>query len=149
MAAPHGALWHEIPETSLNRGNDWFFADEMDGIGCSSFPTWFHFSDADLAMRIECVRSAARGKRVWLSELQGGRARARIRKPRSCAAASQQRWIWTGISSGADTILFWCWRDEVFGSESSGFGLIGSDGLAEPRLAAMRKTARVLDQYRD
>lgn len=147
--APTVLYGMKFPETSLNRGNDWFFADEMDGIGCSSFPTWFHFSDADLAMRIECVRSAARGKRVWLSELQGGRAARGFESHDPVQPANQQRWIWTGISSGADTILFWCWRDEVFGSESSGFGLIGSDGLAEARLAAMRKTARVLDQYRD
>jgi beta-galactosidase len=138
-----------FPETSLNRGNDWFFADEMDGIGCSSFPTWFHFSDADLAMRIECVRSAARGKRVWLSELQGGRAAHGFDAHDPVQPANQQRWVWTGISSGADTILFWCWRDEVFGSESAGFGITGADGLAEPRLAAMRKTARVLETNRE
>ncbi len=135
------------PNTALNRGNDWFFADEMDGIGCSSFPTWFHFSDADLAMRIECVRSAARGKRIWLSELQGGRAAHGFDVHEPVQPANQQRWIWTGISSGADTILFWCWRDEVFGQESAGFGLAGADGLAEPRLAALRHTSAVLNEH--
>ncbi|NLX44018.1 MAG: beta-galactosidase [Chloroflexi bacterium] len=145
--APTVLYGMRFPETSLNRGNDWFFADEMDGIGCSSFPTWFHFSDADLAMRIECVRSAARGKKVWLSELQGGRAAHGFAVHDPVQPANQQRWVWTGIGSGADTILFWCWRDEVFGSESAGFGLIGADGLAEPRLAAMRKTASVLKQW--
>jgi len=138
-----------FPETSLNRGNDWDFADEMDGIGCSSFPTWFHFSDADLAMRIECVRSAARGKRVWLSELQGGRAANGFQSHDPVRPENQQRWVWTGVSSGADTILFWCWRDEVFGSESSGFGLAGADGLAEPRLAAMRKTSDLMSAYKE
>jgi len=147
--APTVLYGMRFPETSLNRGNDWFFADEMDGIGCSSFPTWFHFSDADLAMRVECVRSAARGKRVWLSELQGGRAAHGFEVHDPVQPANQQRWIWTGISSGADTILFWCWRDEVFGQEAAGFGLAGADGLAEPRLAAMRKTASILKEYRD
>jgi beta-galactosidase len=132
------------PNTALNRGNDWFFADEMDGIGCSSFPTWFHFSDADLAMRVECVRSAARGKRIWLSELQGGRAAHGFDPHEPVEGARQQRWVWTGISSGADTVLFWCWRDEVFGQESAGFGLAGADGLAEERLAALRRTSSIL-----
>jgi beta-galactosidase len=135
------------PNTALNRGNDWFFADEMDGIGCSSFPTWFHFSDADLAMRIECVRSAARGKRIWLSELQGGRAAHGFDAHEPVQPANQQRWIWTGISSGADSILFWCWRDEVFGQESAGFGLTGADGLAQERLSALRRTADILGEH--
>jgi len=27
-------------ETPMNRGNDWAFADHLDGVGCSSFPKW-------------------------------------------------------------------------------------------------------------
>ncbi len=59
------------------------------------------------------------------------------------------------MAGGADTILFWCWRDEVFGQESSGYGIVGSDGLAEARLAGFKRTAAalqscggVLDGYR-
>lgn len=57
--------------------------------------------------------------------------------------------MWNGLASGADTILFWCWRDEVFGCESGGYGLIGLDGLAEERLAGMRMTSGVIDKYQD
>ena len=46
-------------------------------------------------------------------------------------------------------ILFWCWRDEVFGRESAGFGLAGDDGLAEERRAAMRVTGGVIREYHD
>jgi beta-galactosidase len=53
-----------------------------------------------------------------------------------------------GIACGADTILFWCWRDEVFGSETNGYGLSGGDGLATERLEAMRVTGNVLDAHR-
>jgi len=61
----------------------------------------------------------------------------------------QQRWVWNGIAGGADTVLFWCWRDEVFGREAGGYGLIGTDGLAEGRIAAMQVTGRVLEEHRD
>jgi beta-galactosidase len=57
--------------------------------------------------------------------------------------------VWTGIAGGADTILFWCWRDEVFGRESAGFGLTGNDGFAQARLDAMRKTGRILREHAD
>jgi beta-galactosidase len=62
-------------------------------------------------------------------------------------ALSQQRWIWNGIACGADTVLFWCWRDEVFGRESNGYGVIGGDGLADERLEAMKVTGRRLQEH--
>ncbi|MBN1580503.1 MAG: beta-galactosidase [Anaerolineae bacterium] len=135
--------------TALHRGNDWFFADHIDGIGCSSFPLWggLEMDRADFISRIDFLCSAANDKLIWLSELQGGRSNIGFTVAQSVPAASQQRWVWEGLSGGADTILFWCWRDEVFGRESTGFGLAGADGLAEERLAAMNKTGKVLQQY--
>jgi len=132
--------------TALHRGNDWFFADHMDGIGCSSFPVWQGADDADLTARLSFLNSAARGKHIWLSELQGGRASTGFDSHDPVRAAPQQRWVWTGIAGGADTILFWCWRDEVFGRESAGFGLSGNDGFASARLDAMRKTGNILSE---
>ena len=131
----------------ISRGNDWFYADALDGIGCSSFPKWGGLDDADFGMRVECVKSAARQKHVWLSEVQGGRAAQGFHVHQPVDALSQQRWIWNGLACGADTILFWCWRDEVFGSESAGFGIVGDDGLAEERLAAMKVTGALLRKH--
>jgi beta-galactosidase len=148
----HGAFpaptWPGTPDNQvLNRGNDWDFADHLDGVGCSSFPKWQKLDDADFGMRIEFVKSAARGKHVWLSELQGGRSSTAFEIFPAVDALSQQRWIWNGIACGADTILFWCWRDEVFGRESAGFGLIGADGLAEERLEAMKVTGTAIERH--
>jgi beta-galactosidase len=136
--------------TPMDRGNDWAFADHLDGIGCSSFPIWGGgIDDADFGMRIDLVRSAAQGKHIWLSELQGGRGNIGFDLGKPVDALSQQRWIWNGIACGADTILFWCWRDEVFGRESNGYGLSGGDGLADERLAAMRVTGDVLKKHKE
>jgi len=147
--APSGEYAGSEQDQALNRGNDWFFADHLDGVGTSSFPKWGGIDDADFGMRIEFVKSAARGKHVWLSELQGGRAATGFKMFDSVDALSQQRWIWNGVACGADTILFWCWRDEVFTTESAGFGLIGLDGLAEERLAAMRVTGKAFAEHAD
>jgi beta-galactosidase len=136
-------------DQAINRGNDWFLADELDGVGCSSFPKWQGIDDADFGMRVELVKSAARGKQVWLSEVQGGRSAIGFNIYATVDPASQQRWIWNGLACGADTILFWCWRDEVFGRESAGFGLAGDDGLADQRLAAMKKTGSLLEKHKD
>ncbi len=133
--------------TPIDRGNDWDLADGLDGIGCSSFPQWFGVDDADFGVRIDLVKSAARGKKVWLSELQGGRAAIGFNIYGTVRAAHQQRWLWNGLACGADTILFWCWRDEVFGRESSGFGISGNDGHAEERLQATAFTGNLWREY--
>ncbi len=132
---------------ALNRGNDWNFADGIDGVGCSSFPAWWGQDDATFAVRAESVRSAARDKQIWFSEVQGGRAVQGWDLRPDVTPRSQQRWIWSAIASGADMMLFWCWRDEVFGKESAGFGLAGNDGLAPERLTAMRYTGRILKEF--
>ena len=151
-AASPSPLWPGSMATYdhvLNRGNDWFFADDLDGIGCSSFPKWFNMDDADFAVRVEFVKSAARDKPVWLSEVQGGRSTIGFNIYAPVDARSQQRWVWNGIACGADTILFWCWRDEVFGRESGGFGISGYDGLAEERLEAMKVSSRIIEENKE
>ena len=135
--------------TALWRGNDWDYADHLDGIGTSSFPFWGGFDHEDYTARIDFVAAAARGKRIWLSELQGGRAAQGFQVHVPVPPASQQRWIWTGIAAGAEAILFWCWRDEVFGRESAGFGIAGNDGHAAERLDALKKTSGVLTDHAD
>lgn len=132
---------------ALDRGNDWFFADRLDGVGTSSFPIWEDIDDAGFGMRVEFVKSAARNKKVWLSEVQGGRSAVGFNAYRPVDARSQQRWVWNGIACGAEKILFWCWRNEVFGRESGGFGIAGDDGLADERLNAMRASHDIIDQH--
>lgn len=146
-AAPSPLTGGSIENYAIDRGNDWFYADDTDGVGCSSFPKWDDMDDADFSMRVEFVKSAARDKAIWLSEVQGGRSSRGCEIYQDVDAISQQRWIWNGIACGADTILFWCWRDEVFGCESAGFGIVGDDGLAEERLAAMKATGNLIEEH--
>jgi len=99
---------------AIDRGNDWFLADYTDGCGCSSFPVWSGIDDADFGSRVEYVYSAAQGKSVWLSELQGGRSAIGFTIFPPVHANSQQRWVWNGLACGTDMILFWCWRGPIW-----------------------------------
>lgn len=135
--------------TPMDRSNDWVLADYLDGIGCSSFPKWGHMDWADYAVRMETIRSAAGKKRLWLSELQGGRASKGFTQQGAVHAVEQQYWLWNGIAAGAETILFWCWKDEVFTTEAGGFGISGFDGYAVERLAAFKAASGVLEKHND
>jgi beta-galactosidase len=133
-------------EQALSRGNDFDLAEVLDGFGCSHFPAWENYSLTELGSRIEEICSAAGSKPAWVSELQGGGARAGFGSWPAVDAAAQQRWVWSAYGRGAKAVLFWCWRDEVFGRESSGFGLTGSDGQSAARLERMAQTGRALKE---
>lgn len=137
-------------EQAISRGNDWDHADVLDGFGGSLFPAWpqVGLTNTQLGVAIECSRSAAQDKVYWVGELQGGSARGGIQVNESVSGIRQQRWVWTAFGRGAKALSFWCWRDEVFGREASGFGFIGDDGFRDDRLAALRGTRALLDRHR-
>lgn len=132
---------------AINRGNDWDLAEHLDALGCSHFPFWFDISYEDYAARLEATHSAAGDKQWWISELEGGMVSTGFNVFSPVRAKLQQRWIWNAFARGAKAIIFWCWRDEVFGRESAGFGLAGKDGFAGERLDAMKKTGEILNRH--
>lgn len=131
-------------EQALARGNDFAMAEIVDAFGSSQFPRWFDMAPSELGARIESGRSAAGDKPYWVAELQGGAHRHGIAVSDPVSGPLQQRWVWTGYARGAKTVNFWCWRDEIFGREASGFGIVGDDGYADSRLAGLATTAGVL-----
>jgi len=132
-------------EQALSRGNDWEMAKCLDGFGCSHFPFWGEgFNDFEFGVRLEGMRSASGSKPFWVSELQGGTVRDGIIAQRSVESGTQKRWIINAVARGAEGLIFWCWRDEVFGRESSGFGLDGWDGCAHDRLESISSISSFL-----
>lgn len=131
-------------DQALNRGNDWALADKLDGVGCSNFPMWSDMPLTDYVMAMSAVFSAARDKLFWVSELQGGRVGYGFGIYKQVPPQKQQKWVWEAAAHGASTILFWCWRDEVFGQESSGFGIIGNDGMTEERIRGIKQSASAM-----
>ncbi len=147
---------HSSMERALERGNDWALAAAADAYGTSAFPLWNNPQDLtaaqlEFAGKIQSIRSAGEAGtgKIWLSEIQGGQVASTTSAHRSVDYRTQQKWIWTAQAAGVDTTLFWCWRDEIFGLESSGFGLAGDDGLAPERLRAMVKTRKVMEKHAD
>lgn len=136
---PHGQ--------ALQRGNDHELATRLDDWGVTMFPAWFHTATAETGARIECGRGAAGGGPFWVAELQGGTARNGFKAMPSVPADLQQRWVWQSYGRGAKAVVFWCWRDEVFGREAGGFGIAGDDGHAAERIAALAETAAQLREH--
>ena len=134
-------------EQAVSRGNDFDLAEALDGFGCSHFPVWESISTTELGTRIEATRSATGNKPAWVSELQGGRSCAGFGVWPAVDPGTQQRWVWGAYGRGIKAVLFWCWRDEVFGRESSGFGITGGDGHSAGRLQRLARTGAVLRRH--
>lgn len=143
-------------EQALCRGDDFKLAGALDTFGCSQFPLWRGVSavpgivpELILGARLETLHSATGDKAAWVSELQGAGARTGFLVSDPVDGPQQQRWVWSAFARGIKAVIFWCWRDEVFGHEASGFGLAGRDGLAASRLEHLGAGARVLAEHRE
>jgi len=136
-------------EQAVSRGSDSDLATVLDGYGSSHFPAWQDMSAVELGTRIEAIASAVGTKKAWVSELQGGAACTGFGAWRRVERAEQQRWLWSAYGRGMKGVIVWCWRDEVFGRESSGFGIAGSDGASPERLAGTATTGRLLRRYEE
>ncbi|HOB92394.1 MAG TPA: beta-galactosidase [Bacillota bacterium] len=133
-------------------GNHWDVADQLDAFGTSLFPENSHepFSEEEFGIRVEILRSAAGSKVPWVSELSGW----------ARDANKQQRWVWNAYARGVKAVIFWCWRQEVFGMEArragsaGGGGISGLNGLKERRTSfqgtakILRENAKLLDEYK-
>jgi beta-galactosidase len=143
-------------EQAAARGNDFDLAELVDGFGCSQFPAWQGMNpawasgaDVELGARFESGYWAAGDSEAWVSELQGGGINNGFSVFEPVEGARQARWIWSALARGMKGIIFWCWRDEVFGYESAGFGIVGDDGKAESRLASLRRSADAIGAHRE
>lgn len=136
----------ELFQTPVCRGNDAVHARALDGYGVSHFPLWGRQDDIEFAVRVNASADAAGERTLWLAELQGGAANYGHEIAPPVTAELLRRWLWLGVAAGARAVLFWSWRDEVFGREATGFGLAGHDGQAPARLALLENFARVLER---
>ena len=143
-------------EMCLARGNDFELAELVDAFGCSQFPAWGGMtpawqtgSDIELATRFEAAYWAAGAGDAWVSELQGGGICRGFEVYEPVEGDRQARWVWSAISRGIKGAIFWAWRDEVFGYESGGFGIVGNDGRSASRLAALGRLSGALAEHRE
>lgn len=81
--------------------------------------------------------------------MQGGAFNQGFRYGTAVSGAQQQYWTWQAVGRGAKTVLYWSWRDEVWGVESGGYGIDGQDGLAGDRKKGIRATRKLLDAHSD
>jgi beta-galactosidase GanA len=116
----HAVLWATDP---------WALAERCDVWGASLFPGSLPRQPLALdAQRLDIVRSNARGKDFWLTEIQGGSTSQGVSRGSVWRPQDVRVWNWLAVATGARGILYWAYHAEATGQEAGGYGLVDRAG---------------------
>lgn len=124
----------------------------LSSLGASIHPSW-HFSllrrdqyPLGVAYVSSLIHGASEPKPFWITELQGGNTTNSGGRPLYPFPRDIAQWLWTGIGSGADRIVFWLLNNRSFARESGEWSLLDLQNQPSERLAAAATVAKVIDQ---
>ncbi len=124
----------------------------LTSFGSSMHPSWhFGYFQRDqypiaIAANNDIVRSGAGDHPFWVTELQGGNNSYSGYHPITPSRSEIGQWLWSGIGSGAQGIIFWTLNPRAAGVEAGEWSLL--DFIDEPtdRLKEAGKIAQVIRQ---
>jgi beta-galactosidase GanA len=134
------------PQLAAMAFDDWRNAAEVDLWGCSGFPDKVE-QTAQLAQSMVATRSAANGKTFWQSELGVGNLGSGLEFNPPASPELLATWCFDACFHGAKGVLFWQFRQELFGHESAHYGMVNRDGSSTPRLETLSRVAGCFKQH--
>ena len=152
------------PGSNIGSTADWSWGRNLDIYGTSLYPGWGEPENVDeisserirnaarpyeqlwagVMMKVDYIRGASATGKIWVAELQGGRAGGGPLPGRTPDAADIRRWVLGGLAAGAQGICFWNHRNEIMWSETSGFGLLDRLGDSTPRAEEAGRLGRAI-----
>ncbi|KPK88206.1 MAG: hypothetical protein AMS27_00165 [Bacteroides sp. SM23_62_1] len=127
----------------------------LNSLGASIHPSWhFRIFERDqyaLGVSAVCqiIKGAIEPKPFWISELQGGNNIFSSLHPLYPDPEDIAQWVWTGIGSGADKIIFWCLNARRMGDEAGEWSMLDYQGNPSERLIEAGRIASVMNENKD
>lgn len=122
--------------------DDWLNARQVDFYGGSFIDGVERVNDlAEAALINDWLRSNS--KYYWVQELYA-------HSPYYSEAIEPESirlWAWTSLAHGAKGINYWQYKDERFGNESNGYGLVRPDGERTERAREASVVAKVIAEH--
>lgn len=137
-------------------GQDYFKeAKVVDILGASIHPAWkfLWFSRPEYGLAysfcVDLIRSAARGRSFWVTELQAGPTVMTGVCP--CTPSPQEitAWLWDAVGAGAKAVIYWMWHPRTFGQEAGEWGLVTANHKVSRRMTASAGVSRLLRENRE
>ena len=116
----------------------------LTSLGASAHPSWhfgyFNRSQYTMALAANCeiIRSGAGELPFWITELQGGNNTYSGNKGFCPTAEEITQWLWTGIGTGVQGIIFWCLNPRSIGEEAGEWALLDFQDNPTDRVLAIR-----------
>jgi beta-galactosidase len=131
----------------------WSLATTVDKWGTSCYVGASHASLTsedihETALTFNAIRDSAQGKKWWVAEMIGGSYQSGLGEGRASEAEILLRMI-LGISFGAEGLLFWQWRPEIYGPESPNYGLTCLNGALNSRTERVRQVCQMVAKHRE
>jgi beta-galactosidase len=127
----------------------------LSSLGASIHPSW-HFDilkKEQYAMGVSAVCQIIHGaiepKPFWISELQGGNNIFSSLNPLYPIPDDIGQWVWTGIGSGADKVIFWCLNARRTGNEAGEWSMLDYQGNPSERLNVAAEIAFILEKHKE
>lgn len=100
-----------------------------------------------IAAHCDIIRNACLPKPFWITELQGGNNIFSGFEPMSVYDKDIAQWVWTGIISGAERIIFWTLNPRGKGHETGEWGMITYQDEPTERLLMSKKIAEIVTEH--
>ncbi len=127
----------------------------LSSLGASIHPSW-HFNilkkeQYALGVSAVCqiIKGAIEPKPFWISELQGGNNIFSGLNPLYPDPDDIAQWVWTGIGSGAEKVIFWCLNARRTGNEAGEWSMLDYQGNPSERLNEAAQIALILEKHKE
>ena len=127
----------------------------VNSMGASMHPSW-HFTSfrreeyaLAVALNSDIVRNGSDGNPFWITELQGGNNLYSGTVPICPTAQEIEQWLWTGITSGAEGIIFWCLNPRASCNEGGEWALLTYQDEPSKRMESAAKVISCINEYAD
>ncbi len=127
----------------------------LSSLGASIHPAW-HFGLLEreqfaLGVSYVCdlIHGSSEPNPFWVTELQGGNNLYSSTRPLCPTPQDIAQWVWTGVGSGADRVIFWLLNARAQGGEAGEWSLLDFQGRPSERLETAGEIAKVIRQHGD
>lgn len=124
-------------------------------LGVSIHASWhlsfFKRSQYTMAIAAHCeiIKHASFPKPYWITELQGGNNIFSGFNPMSINAKDIAQWVWTGIMSNAERIIFWTLNPRGKGDETGEWNMLTYQDEPTDRLLVSKKIVSIVSHHSD
>jgi len=127
----------------------------LNSLGASLHPSW-HFSQLkrnQYGLGICAVSDITKGaiypKPFWISELQGGNNTYSGMDALCPTPNDIAQWVWSGIGSGAQKVIYWSLNVRKFGGEAGEWSLLTYQDKPSERLKVSSEIAKTIHENAD